>query len=197
MEILKAAFRPQTIQGRASWMGSATDPCMDAPSNVGNWRKAAAPTARRKIETPDGRRPRLTSFALANRAVRRRRTARTRQHHYITEMNQLDPSDSKLSLDRESRGDDHAGMITQPYHLYIERTDLTKNMARFYAMTIEPNLFGQPCLTLCWGRIGTKGQTMSHQFETEREAVVLFLNLLRQKKRRGYSAVVRQSRTYI
>lgn len=88
-------------------------------------------------------------------------------------------------------------MITQPYHLYIERTDLTKNMARFYAMTIEPNLFGQPCLTLCWGRIGTKGQTMSHQFETEREAVVLFLNLLRQKKRRGYSAVVRQSRTYI
>jgi len=146
---------------------------------------------------PNERRPRAVFVRTANRAVRRRRTTRTRQHHHITEMNRLYPSDSKFSLDRESQGDEHAGMITQPYHLYIERTDLAKNMARFYAMTIEPNLFGQPCLTRCWGRIGSKGQTMSHQFETEQEAVVLFLNLLRQKKRRGYSAVVRQSRTYI
>lgn len=92
---------------------------------------------------------------------------------------------------------DHAGMITQPYHLYVERTDSTKNMARFYAMTIEPNLFGEACLTRCWGRIGTKGQKMSHQFETEREAVDLFLDLLRQKKRRGYSAVLRRSCTDI
>ncbi|WP_377278946.1 WGR domain-containing protein [Rhizobium sp. R86522] len=84
-------------------------------------------------------------------------------------------------------------MITQPYHLYVERTDATKNMARFYAMAIEPNLFGEACLTRCWGRIGTNGQTMSHHFETEREAVALFLDLLRQKKRRGYSATVRQS----
>jgi predicted DNA-binding WGR domain protein len=84
-------------------------------------------------------------------------------------------------------------MITQPYHLYVERTDARKNMARFYAMAIEPNLFGEACLTRCWGRIGTNGQTMSHHFKTEREAVVLFLDLLRQKKRRGYSATVRQS----
>lgn len=84
-------------------------------------------------------------------------------------------------------------MITQPYHLYVERTDATKNMARFYAMSIQPNLFGKACLTRCWGRIGTTGQTMSHHFETEREAVALFLDLLRQKKRRGYSAVVRRS----
>ncbi|NRF07319.1 WGR domain-containing protein [Agrobacterium pusense] len=84
-------------------------------------------------------------------------------------------------------------MITQPYHLYVERTDLTKNMARFYAMSIEPNLFGEICLMRCWGRIGTSGQTMSHHFKTEREAVVLFLELLRQKKRRGYSAVARKA----
>ena len=88
-------------------------------------------------------------------------------------------------------------MITQPYHLYVERTDVTKNMARFYAMSIQPNLFGEACLTRSWGRIGTTGQTMSHHFETEGEAVALFLDLLRQKKRRGYSAVVRQSCTDI
>lgn len=88
-------------------------------------------------------------------------------------------------------------MIAQPYRLYVERTDVTKNMARFYAMAIEPNLFGAACLTRRWGRIGTKGQTMSHHFETEREAVVLFLDILRQKKRRGYSATTRQTRTDI
>ena len=84
-------------------------------------------------------------------------------------------------------------MITQPYNLHVEKTDLSKNMARFYAMAIEPNLFGEACLMRRWGRIGTKGQTMSQHFETEREAVALFLDLLRQKKRRGYAAVVRQS----
>lgn len=106
-------------------------------------------------------------------------------------MNPLPLKDSKLSLDGKTDKLDHAGMITQPYHLYFEKTDLTKNMARFYAVTIEPNLFGEACLRRCWGRIGTNGQTMSHQFETEREAVVFFLDLLRQKKRRGYLAVVR------
>lgn len=102
-------------------------------------------------------------------------------------------SDSKLSLDAEPQGDDIGGMITQPYHLYVERSDITKNMARFYAMSIQPNLFGEACLTRCWGRIGTAGQTMIQHFETEREAVALFLDLLRQKKRRGYAAVVRRS----
>ncbi|KAB2668825.1 WGR domain-containing protein [Brucella tritici] len=88
-------------------------------------------------------------------------------------------------------------MITQPYHLYVERTDATKNMARFYAMDIQPNLFGEACLMRRWGRIGTKGQSMTHHFESEREAVALFLDLVRQKKQRGYSATVRRSWTDI
>lgn len=88
-------------------------------------------------------------------------------------------------------------MITQPYNLHVEKTDLSKNMARFYAMAIEPNLFGEACLMRRWGRIGTNGRTMSQHFETEREAVAVFLDLLRQKKRRGYAAVVRQSCTDI
>ena len=108
-------------------------------------------------------------------------------------MNRWHVSDSKLSLDGDPHGGDHAGMITQPYHLYVERSDIKKNMARFYSMSIQPNLFGEACLTRCWGRIGTAGQTKSHHFETEREAVALFLDLLRQKKRRGYAAVVCQS----
>lgn len=78
-------------------------------------------------------------------------------------------------------------MIRQPYQLYIERTDRTRNMARFYALTIEPTLFGGVCVCRRWGRIGTVGQSMSHQFSHERDAVALFLELVRQKRRRGYA----------
>ncbi|MBX4899705.1 WGR domain-containing protein [Rhizobium bangladeshense] len=77
-------------------------------------------------------------------------------------------------------------MIAQPYQLYVERTDARKNMARFYAMSIEPNLFGEACLIRRWGRIGARGQRLVHHFKREEEAVGLFLELLRQKRRRGY-----------
>ncbi|EPE93890.1 hypothetical protein RGCCGE502_33911 (plasmid) [Rhizobium grahamii CCGE 502] len=77
-------------------------------------------------------------------------------------------------------------MIAQPYHLYIERSDSARNMARYYAMSIEPNLFGDVCLLRKWGRIGTKGQMMVHHFGREEEAVELFLDLLRRKRKRGY-----------
>ncbi len=77
-------------------------------------------------------------------------------------------------------------MIAQPYQLYVERTDASKNMARYYAMSIEPNLFGEACLIRRWGRIGARGQRLVHHFEREEEAVGLFLELLRQKRKRGY-----------
>jgi len=77
-------------------------------------------------------------------------------------------------------------MIAQPYQIYVERTDPSKNMARFYAMRIEPTLFGDVCLTRCWGRIGAHGQVKKHSFALETEAVALFLDLLREKRARGY-----------
>lgn len=77
-------------------------------------------------------------------------------------------------------------MICQTYHIYIERKDPTKNMARFYAMEISETLFGDACLTRRWGRIGTFGRCMEHHFKTEGDAVKLFLDLMRQKRARGY-----------
>lgn len=95
-------------------------------------------------------------------------------------------TDSKLSLDAHGPKRDSAVMIAQPYQLYVERSDRTKNMSRFYAMSIEPNLFGEACLIRRWGRIGAKGQTKIHLFEREQDAVILFLDLIRQKRNRGY-----------
>ncbi|CAN7771210.1 WGR domain-containing protein [Rhizobium leguminosarum] len=101
-------------------------------------------------------------------------------------MNRLGPTDSNLSLDADSALSDPAAMIAQPYQLYVERTDVTKNMARYYAMSIEPTLFGETCLVRRWGRIGAGGQRMVHHFRREEEAVELFLELLRKKRSRGY-----------
>lgn len=77
-------------------------------------------------------------------------------------------------------------MIAQNYRLYIERRDADRNMARFYALSIEETLFGQTCLIRRWGRIGTTGRVVQHSFDDEREAVSLFLELLRTKRSRGY-----------
>ncbi len=77
-------------------------------------------------------------------------------------------------------------MIAQPYHIYIERTEPTKNMARYYAMEISGSLFGEACLTRTWGRIGRRGQSKMEHFRSEHEAVDMFLDLMRQKRKRGY-----------
>ena len=78
-------------------------------------------------------------------------------------------------------------MITQPYRLYVERHDPSQNMARFYAMAIEPTLFGHVCLTRRWGRIGARGQAVQQSFACEEDAAVVFLAILRQKRKRGYA----------
>ena len=84
-------------------------------------------------------------------------------------------------------------MIAQPYHLYVERRDPARNMARYYVLSIEPTLFGDVCLTRRWGRIGVHGQTKYHSFEREDEAVRRFLDLLRVKLKRGYRPTARES----
>ncbi|WP_342394743.1 WGR domain-containing protein [Sinorhizobium garamanticum] len=59
-------------------------------------------------------------------------------------------------------------MVSQPYHLYVERSYASKNMARFYALEISSTLFGETCLTRRWGRIGSRGQSKAHHFAMER-----------------------------
>lgn len=109
-----------------------------------------------------------------------------RQGRFFTKMNRLRLSDSHMSLDRQIALSDDAGMISQPYQLYVERTDPTQNMARYYAMQIEQTMFGEACLIRRWGRIGKRGQEKQHVFAREEEAVLLFLDLLKQKRARGY-----------
>lgn len=77
-------------------------------------------------------------------------------------------------------------MNAQPYKFYVERHDPDRNMARFYALSLEKTLFGQTCLIRRWGRIGTNGRIVQHSFDDENDAVDLFLKLLLVRRRRGY-----------
>ncbi len=77
-------------------------------------------------------------------------------------------------------------MNQHPTYLYIERTQPSKNMARFYALSIEPSLFGKASLVRRWGRIGTTGREKIHLFEDEAAALAVFLQVARQKRQRGY-----------
>ena len=104
----------------------------------------------------------------------------------ITDVNRNGLSDSELSLDAMAPITDSAIMIAAHHPLYTERRDTARNMARFYALSIEPTLFGEVCLTRRWGRIGASGQVKRHSFPREEEAVGLFLELLREKRGRGY-----------
>ena len=77
--------------------------------------------------------------------------------------------------------------MAQPnYHLHVQRIDAARNMARYYRLAIEPALFGNIAVVRNWGRIGTRGQERVEFFETEMQALSLFLKILRQKRRKGY-----------
>lgn len=73
------------------------------------------------------------------------------------------------------------------YCLHLERCDPSRNMARFYALSLAPSLFGDVVLVRRWGRIGSSGRLRLEIFESETEAVTAMLALLRRKRARGYA----------
>lgn len=72
----------------------------------------------------------------------------------------------------------------------LTRIDTDRNMARFYRVEATPDLFGGVHLIREWGRIGTRGQRLSHWRATMAEAGNLADTLLRAKLRRGYALAV-------
>jgi predicted DNA-binding WGR domain protein len=83
------------------------------------------------------------------------------------------------------------------YHLHVQRVDAARNMARYYRLAIEPTLFGNVCVVRNWGRIGTRGQELVQLVENEKQALTLFLDILREKRRKGYRPVVHTSKSQI
>lgn len=78
-------------------------------------------------------------------------------------------------------------MSQQQSSLRLQRIDVTKNMARYYALSIQPTLFGQTSLVRAWGRIGTRGKEIVHMFEREQDAIALLRKIAERKLKKGYS----------
>lgn len=93
-----------------------------------------------------------------------------------------------ISLDADSPTRDAAFMTQQCSNLYFQRIDPSRNMARYYALSIQPTLFGEISLIRAWGRIGTLGQEMSHHFASEADAIAILLQIARRKRAKGYVA---------
>lgn len=71
--------------------------------------------------------------------------------------------------------------------IYLERHDAARNMARFYCLTVERNLFGEFSLVRTWGRIGKPSRSTIELHVTEQDAHTALAHLMRQKQRKGYA----------
>lgn len=72
---------------------------------------------------------------------------------------------------------------TQLDHLRIAPTE---NMRRFDDIALQPTLCGQVAVVRCWGRIGTRGRSMTITYPDVELAASTFTDLKGQKRRRGY-----------
>lgn len=77
-------------------------------------------------------------------------------------------------------------MLKNSSDIVLYRIEHTRNMQRFYTISVEPNLFGGGSLIRTWGRIGTRGQTKIELFDDELLAQFECERLRVSKQKRGY-----------
>ena len=83
--------------------------------------------------------------------------------------------------------------ITAPSRpVTLRRIEPAKNMARFYALEVERDLFGRVVLVRRWGRLGTAGKTRLDEHKGEGEAWAALQKLQAAKRRKGYQAVAKR-----
>ena len=75
---------------------------------------------------------------------------------------------------------------TIQHTLVLRRVEPEQNVARFYALMIERDLFGRIVLIRHWGRIGGRGRERLDEYASETEAAEAMGKLAAAKRRRGY-----------
>jgi len=80
-------------------------------------------------------------------------------------------------------------MVEKPCDIYLRRIDRSRNMARYYALSIQPNLFGGSSVVREWGRIGRRGQCKVELLDDLANARKVRDRIERSKRRRGYTEV--------
>ena len=70
---------------------------------------------------------------------------------------------------------------------YLTCIDHELNRFRFYSMSVQYGLFGGFSLIRQWGRIGTKGRSLTQKFDTMEEVEDQVDKILKVRKRHGYT----------
>lgn len=73
----------------------------------------------------------------------------------------------------------------------LRKVDPSRNMARFYSLEVERDLFGGAVLVRRWGRIGTAGKIRLDEHRGEGEAHAALQALQAAKRRKGYQSAAR------
>lgn len=72
--------------------------------------------------------------------------------------------------------------------LVLDRVNESRNMARYYVLSVEPTLLGDAALVREWGRMGHAGRRRIDLYATAAEARQALSTWLERKLRRGYIA---------
>lgn len=80
--------------------------------------------------------------------------------------------------------------ISPPGLRRSRRVDPDKNMARYYHMDVQPDLFGGWRFIREWGRIGRSGQMRQTVHTSQMEARAALERRCRVKEKRGYLSVI-------
>ena len=109
----------------------------------------------------------------------------------ITEMNRSGATDSDMSLDAGSARRQNRGMTDGSDTLYLERRDPARNMARYYMLSIEHDLFDSVLAVRRWGRIGLWSRQVALPCADRETARTILSGVAAAKRRRGYAEPVR------
>ena len=75
------------------------------------------------------------------------------------------------------------------YGRALRRFDPARNMARFYAVTVQPTLFGPWAVVRRWGRINTDGRRVEEWFDDLEPALAAAEDQVEAKQKRGYRPI--------
>lgn len=72
---------------------------------------------------------------------------------------------------------------------YLEKHDTDKNLHRYYALSVQPNLFNGWSLIRTWGRVRSSRRTLIGLYDDLESAMKDFHRKEREKLRRGYRRI--------
>ena len=78
----------------------------------------------------------------------------------------------------------------------LRRYDPAKRMARFYAVSVQPTLFGGWAVVRRWGRINTDGRRAEAWHADREQAALEAAQAIAAKRRRGYVDAERKQQPY-